>query len=721
MKKTGVEANNKQYMFSSQFEERMVFEYLRNVMDSNFIHSKGEQIIDAFSEFAGRKIIARLVEVDCPEIQASEGFSNWVNGLYSEHRITGPRGAALIKNHMLPYVLRHLKSLSSKSSKGIEERLVNIRKSFNLSSEEIAVLTFYFIWRTCGAIQDAFNGARASIVDMSDMMKLKTLGHVVLGIPRKSFLKIFEPGILFHAGIMERGRGSNVELSQWCSDYLCGLGGANLSNEFFTMENNEPLKLSDFDVSEDDLLVLDGLMKNRTSSNILFYGTAGTGKTSFTSSLAKHCQKKLYSVKVSDTDSIKERLRAIYAAVNLAGEKDSLVLVDEADEILNTEFGNRGENFITKSWINTFLDSHGKKVVWISNRSHQIDLSTMRRFSFSLEFKPFTHDKRLKVLKYALSAKGVPDGYFAEEELKDLCRVYAVNAAGIVGAVESVAIDARTNKLLTLRKIKTILKNHEKAIGNTGTVNNTRSFESYSLEGLNATVNLSDIVNAVKKNMNQTALIVSGPSVSILLYGLPGTGKSEFVNYLGYVLGREVLLRRASDIQSKWVGQTEKNIAAAFLDAQERGVVLFFDEADTFLFPRSSAMRSWEKSFTNEILTQLESHRGVVVFATNDVEGLDHAALRRFGFKIRLDPLTPDGKIMFYKSLLMPLLQEQIPLTPNQLECLRRIPSLTPGDYAVVRNQLMLMGSDNTGHDKLITALENEVSYKKNDGKAIGF
>src|SRR5208282_5232734 len=103
-----------------------------------------------------------------------------------------------------------------------------------------------------------------------------------------------------------------------------------------------------------------------------------------------------------------------------------------------------------------------------------------------------------------------------------------------------------------------------------GPQNNTRSFESYSLEGLNATANLSDVVNAIKKNMNRnrTDLIMSGLTVSILLYGLPGTGKSEFVNYLGHVLGREVLLKRSSDIQSKYVGQTEKNIAAAFLDAQ---------------------------------------------------------------------------------------------------------------------------------------------------------
>jgi SpoVK/Ycf46/Vps4 family AAA+-type ATPase len=206
----------------------------------------------------------------------------------------------------------------------------------------------------------------------------------------------------------------------------------------------------------------------------------------------------------------------------------------------------------------------------------------------------------------------------------------------------------------------------------------------------------------------------------MLLYGMPGTGKSEFIYYLGHVLGKEVLLKRASEIQSCWVGVTEKNIAKAFVEAQERNCILFFDEADTFLFPRKSAQRSWEISFTNEILTQLESYKGIVAFATNDMEGLDHASLRRFKFKIEFSPLTPEGNMHFYNALLKGLLSGEKALTDEGVAAIKSIKNLTPGDFAVVKEQALFIEPSAITHKMMIEALANEVRYKKAT-KAIGF
>ena len=57
-------------------------------------------------------------------------------------------------------------------------------------------------------------------------------------------------------------------------------------------------------------------------------------------------------------------------------------------------------------------------------------------------------------------------------------------------------------------------------------------------------------------------------TMNLLLYGLPGTGKSEFARYLGRHLDREIIVKRVSDLQSKWVGQGEKNIRDAFREAE---------------------------------------------------------------------------------------------------------------------------------------------------------
>jgi SpoVK/Ycf46/Vps4 family AAA+-type ATPase len=202
---------------------------------------------------------------------------------------------------------------------------------------------------------------------------------------------------------------------------------------------------------------------------------------------------------------------------------------------------------------------------------------------------------------------------------------------------------------------------------------------------------------------------------------LPGTGKSEFVYYLGHVLDKDVVLRRCSDIHSMWVGETEKNIANAFREAQENNSVLFFDEADSFLFPRKDALRSWEKNFTNEILTQLESYMGVVVFATNEIEGLDHASLRRFRFKVEFRPLTPEGILHLYGTMLQPLLSEERNLTMTEQEELKSIKNLTPGDFAVVRDKYTFIDVKTITHRQMIKALMDEVRYKNDKNIIIGF
>ena len=70
---------------------------------------------------------------------------------------------------------------------------------------------------------------------------------------------------------------------------------------------------------------------------------------------------------------------------------------------------------------------------------------------------------------------------------------------------------------------------------------------------------------------------------SLCLQGPPGTGKSALVRYLAERLGLEVMQRRASDLMSMWVGETEQQVASAFAEARDAGAFLVFDEADSLL------------------------------------------------------------------------------------------------------------------------------------------
>ncbi|MBF0473840.1 MAG: ATP-binding protein, partial [Nitrospirae bacterium] len=483
------------------------------------------------------------------------------------------------------------------------------------------------------------------------------------------------------------------------------------------------LKVSDFDVPEAELSVLDILLKSKEKYNILIYGTPGTGKTSFVGSLAKKYIKTLLTVKIPDENTNLERISYLNAVITIS-DNNSIILVDEADEILNSSDSGLFRGQVNKSWINGFLDNHKKKIIWIANRVSNIDPSTMRRFSFTMEFKSFNDNKRLKVIKSSLSKNGF-NNYFSEEELKAICKDYSVNAGGIVDAIKVLKINKRTKKESALNMLKTLLKNHEKAInGKVSNCNNSNRTGNYSLDGLNTSHKLDDIINILKRYANKREdKVLDHRSITMLLHGMPGTGKSEFVYHLGNLLEREVSLKRCSEITSKWVGETEKNIAEAFEEASEEDRILFFDEADSFLYPRHIAEHSWEKTATNELLTQIESFRGIVIFATNDLKGLDHAALRRFKFKIEFLPLKPESNLHFYNLLLSPLINinNKSELTANEINQIKSIRNLTPGDFNVVKEQYIFIDSSEITHKMLIDALINETKYKTSNQKRIGF
>ena len=108
------------------------------------------------------------------------------------------------------------------------------------------------------------------------------------------------------------------------------------------------------------------------------------------------------------------------------------------------------------------------------------------------------------------------------------------------------------------------------------------------------------------------------------------------MKYLAWRSERPLVYRRVSDLVSCYVGQTERNIAAAFEEARQDGSILLFDEADSFLRDRRGAVRSWEVTQVNEFLQQLESFPGIVACTTNLWRDIDEAALRRFVFKLEL-------------------------------------------------------------------------------------
>ena len=240
----------------------------------------------------------------------------------------------------------------------------------------------------------------------------------------------------------------------------------------------------------------------------------------------------------------------------------------------------------------------------------------------------------------------------------------------------------------------------------------------YSLDGLDiqSEVPLDQIVTAVSRfrKTHRSSEVV--PRLSILLSGPSGCGKSEFVKYLGKRAGMEVVVVTASNVLRALVGETEQRIADVFKDAAEKGALLFLDEVDSLLYDRKNAFYGWERVQTNELLLQMERFTGVLVCATNLVEQLDSAVMRRFTFKVQMAALDDDGKVKFFKRYF------KSGLSADERRRLLSIPNLTPGDFRTVRERLyFLSGKNGADNARRIAALEVESAAKKESRAHIGF
>ena len=139
---------------------------------------------------------------------------------------------------------------------------------------------------------------------------------------------------------------------------------------------------------------------------------------------------------------------------------------------------------------------------------------------------------------------------------------------------------------------------------------------------------------------------VAQKGLHALFYGPPGTGKTMAASVIAAGLKLELYRIDLSRVVSKYIGETEKNLAAIFKEAREANAILFFDEADA-LFGKRSEVKDAQDRFANVeisyLLQQMESFDGVTILATNLLQNLDDAFTRRIKFIIELPfPETPE-------------------------------------------------------------------------------
>lgn len=123
-----------------------------------------------------------------------------------------------------------------------------------------------------------------------------------------------------------------------------------------------------------------------------------------------------------------------------------------------------------------------------------------------------------------------------------------------------------------------------------------------------------------------------------LFYGTPGTGKTLTAGILGNEMGKEVYKIDLSMVVSKYIGETEKNLEMLFARAEDKGWILFFDEADALFGKRTSVRDAHDKYANQEVsylLQRIEDYNGLIILATNMKSNIDDAFMRRFNATLR--------------------------------------------------------------------------------------
>jgi SpoVK/Ycf46/Vps4 family AAA+-type ATPase len=158
----------------------------------------------------------------------------------------------------------------------------------------------------------------------------------------------------------------------------------------------------------------------------------------------------------------------------------------------------------------------------------------------------------------------------------------------------------------------------------------------------------------------------TGLGIAFNFAGPPGTGKTICAEAIAQSLGRQLLVVRYAELESMWMGETSKNVAAIFRTAREEQAVLLFDEADAIAGRRSTSVDSGSQresnTVVNVLLQELERYTGVVIFATNLAANFDPAFERRIRTHVLFELPGETERVRIWKVQLHP---SRTPLAPD--------------------------------------------------------
>ena len=638
--------------------------------------------------------------------------------------------AGLYKKRIEEYKSELEKTDREKSA--VEIRFNEMQNLFSLDAKETHALIAVFLSQTHSIEYGDFDINRYNSSE-----KIAALARILGVIEAEAAALLDEKNNICKYGLLDR----DLDLDRTFLSYLSGISSTPLAERFWIKYDGEVLPWNFHGkLAEKNGEVLKKMIRAKkadTGLSVILYGVPGSGKTSFAASLAADMGKSLYFIAQNDDDTHHMRYSPAfrYAALAVAQKQldpeKSILVIDECDKLVeNTGVGGGflarlfgsdvagGRDGETKGQLNSVIDNNRHTVLWICNSKQEaIDPSSRRRFDYNIFFDELSATAREYIWRNALKFYNC-EGKLDDEFITRVSSRYPVNPGGISLTVKNASMVCENEPELNFEtEILTFLKAHCSLLGiQESPEEMNEPARDYSLDGLNikSGIKLPRLIEACKnflKNSSEMKTCRDQPRMNLLLFGVPGAGKTEFVKYLAKQLNKKLCIKNASDLLNMYVGGTEQRIASAFSEAELNGEILFIDEGDSLLGARDGAVRSWEVSQVNTLLSEMERFRGIFIVGTNLIQKLDQAALRRFSFRLHFDYLTNEGKEIFYntyfiKPMNLPELGE------TEKERLFAIDHMTPSDFRNVRQQFFYLEDENLSHNEIIEALETEITSK---------
>jgi SpoVK/Ycf46/Vps4 family AAA+-type ATPase len=565
---------------------------------------------------------------------------------------------------------------------GQESALGRLKQSLGLSDVEIDILLIFFAASQDSEVRELYANLNGH-PDRSFVTQ--ALIRRLLGIPRNEASALREalsPAGTLHRlellfvqqmnGLIEYAPEDRpLRLAERMVDYLLGSEKIDFyCRQFLDEPSNES---ADVFIEEVEKRIASFSRQNHAAAGsqiVYIHGPEGAGHEAAAEKIARECGNGLIQLNTQEflqlgPDMARRILRV--------GFRESLMLkrslfIPNAETILSSELGPVFNGSLTR-----LLSSEGSVPPIILAGENPVDAKqfAIRGNSFIIELNVPSEARRAEIWKRSLEKQA---NLKAEVSAEELASRYKFTPGQIQTALNFAAMEAvgrgshdilSRSDLVTGCRLSSNRKLAELA---------KRIENQFSWDDLVLSENLTEQVRGVVRGYRQKGAFYEGwefagrfqygKGISALFGGASGTGKTMAASVIARELDLELYKIDLSTVISKYIGETEKNLARLFKEAETSNAILFFDEADALFGKRSEVKDAHDRHANIEIdflLQQMEEYEGLTILATNLSQNIDDAFTRRLQFIINFSKPKVAERIRIWKGMI----PAKVPLSPD--------------------------------------------------------